>query len=359
MNKIKISLFAVVFGILFSNLTLAQEVITNQSIVSLTTAKMTKELIISKIQKSETNFDMTASGVVDLVKNKVNNAVIEEMLYATSVLPDMKNEDVILMSQNKVDKKLIITQINLSNCNFNTNTDGLVELKQAKVHESITAVMLDPSTSVRIGKNANVIPANLVEEHPQNIPAPKDLGTPGIYYENFNAKPVEYVPLESSTSNQTRQGNAGEAWLNSVSHGMTGIGQNIGLTNPNSNLEIIDRRPVFYFQMPADAKDFNDVAEFVTHGVASPNEFVLVRMKQTKKGREVEIGRSSSVINETGFNKGATEFRFKKVSDRLYRVYYDVDLPAGEYAFYYNKGSEQVSSVKLFDFSLKNNISTK
>jgi hypothetical protein len=76
----------------------------------------------------------------------------------------------------------------------------------------------------------------------------------------------------------------------------------------------------------------------------------------SKKGRQITIGRHTAFTNESGFSKGTIPFKFKKISGEMYRVYFEKDLPAGEYAFYYNKGSVQAASLKLYDFSVKNNV---
>jgi len=79
----------------------------------------------------------------------------------------------------------------------------------------------------------------------------------------------------------------------------------------------------------------------------------------SKRGREITIGKSSAYTRETGFSTDAIQFRYKKISNELYKVYFDGDVPAGEYAFFYNKGSEFRSSLKVYDFSLQNNTRTK
>lgn len=335
-----------------------KETLNNQSIIALTKAKMSKDLIISKIQNAENSFDLSSNALCELKTNKVSDAVVQEMLYAAAELPEMNNDDVVAMCGCGASKAVITDKINLSTCNFKTDTDALIALKESKVPEGIIKLIVDPSTNVRIGKNANVI-SNSVADHDQKLAAPKSLPGAGIYYENFSNAPVTYEKLESTTTNQATQGSVEDFLLNRVTRGISGIGSSIGVANPNANYEIVDKRPVFYFNFPNGEKDFNEVIESVSKGVVSPNEFVLMRMEQTKKGRKAEIARANLFSTETGFSKGTVLFRFQKVSENLYKVYFDEDLPAGEYAFYYNKGSEQVSSVKLFDFSLKNNVSTK
>jgi len=331
-----------------------QEVLTNQSILSLVTAKVDNDIIINKIKGSENKFDLGTDGIIALKQGKVNDKIVEEMFLVAQNLPLMNNQDVISLQKAAVSKKIILRKINSSECKFNTSTEALIALKEAGVNEEITKVMMDPSTSVSLG-SGNLI-ATKLPLHPQDIPAPKSLPSSGIFYEAYSPS-VQYLQIEPTTTNQTKQGGFGEAIGNHYSMGISGTSSKVGLANASANTVIEDAQPVFYFHVERDGKSIDEVVESTYDGVASPNDFVLVQARVTKRGREIEVARKNAYGNESGFAKGTVPFRFKKVSDRLYKVYFEKEVPAGEYAFYYNKGSEQKKSLKLFDFSLKNNIS--
>lgn len=354
MKKFKLISSLLLFLLLIQLKGYGQEVLTNQSVLSLVTAKVDQGIIISKIKSSENQFDLGTEGVIALKQGKVNDKIVEEMFLVAKNLPIVKNEDVISMHKGSVSKKVILRKINSSECKFNTNTDALIALKEAGVHEDITKVMMDPSTSVNLG-SGNLV-ATKLPIHKQDIPAPKSLPSSGIFYEAYNPS-VEYIQIEPTTTNQAKSGGFGEAMGNHYTMGISGTSTKVGLSNSSANTVIEDAQPVFYFHVERDGKSIDEVVESTYDGVASPNDFVLVQARVTKRGREIEIARKNAYGNESGFAKGTIQFRFKKVSDRLYRVYFDKELPAGEYAFYYNKGSEQRKSLKLFDFSLKNNIS--
>lgn len=351
MKKIFSIVLLAVISIATTHTTLAQEVLTNQSILSLVTAKVDNGVIINKIKGSDNKFDLSTDGMIGLKQGKVNEKIMEEMLLAAKDLPVLKNADIISMHTNGISRKIILSKINLSECNFSTNTDDLIALKSAGVHEEVTKVMMDPETSAG---SATLITGKL-PPHPQTIAPPKSLPSSGIYYEAYTPS-TDYIPLEPSTTNQTKSGTFGEAMGNRYTMGLTGTSKKVGLTNKSSNTVIQDVQPVFYFSLERSGKSIDEVAESGQQGVSSPNDFVLIRAKVTKRGREIEIGRTTSVGSESGFANGTIPFRFKKISDMLYRVYFEKELPAGEYAFYYNKGSEQNKSLKLFDFSLRNNV---
>lgn len=343
--------------ILLSNVLYAQEILSNENIISLTTAKVAKNLIVDKIKSGTGNFDMSAAGLVELKKAKVVDGVMEEMMLATNPMPLVRNEDIITMHQGGVSKGVIIKKIQYSETKFDLNTDALIALKTAKIPDPIVTVMMEPKKAAKMDKgNPNLIAGEL-PPHPQDLPIPArgKFAEPGVYYEEYAPK-TSYTQLEPTTTNQTRKGTVGEGFANHYTGGITGTTERVGLANPTANSVIKDNRPVFYLVFSgSNRKDMNEVAENIFQGVASPNDFVLMRAKVSGRGREIIIGRQSSFTSETGFGEGAVPFRFKKISNQLYKVYFDNDVAAGEYAFYYNKGSEFSSSLKLYDFSLQNN----
>lgn len=342
--------------VVFKSVVGAQEILTNDNIIKLTAAKVSKNLIVDKVKASTARYDLSASGLVELRKAKVVDAVIEEMMLATNPMPLVRNEDVLTMHEGGVSKNVIVKKIQYSETNFDLTTDAMVVLKTAKVPDQVVAIMMEPKRASAEKGNANLIAGDL-PEHPQDLPTPNkgNLAEPGVYYEEFTPK-VAYLQLEPTTTNQTRRGGIGEHFANKGTAGMTGTSERVGLANPTANTVIKDNRPVFYFVFSgATRKDQNEVQESAFHGVASPNDFVLIRAKVNGRGREVTIGKSSAYTSETGFGPGAVPFRFKKINNQLYKVYFDSDVAAGEYAFFYNKGSEFNSSLKLYDFSLQNN----
>jgi hypothetical protein len=340
-------------------ITNAQETLNNQSIVALSQAKISKDLILDKIKASKSQFTMTTGGIIELTKNGVKDQVIDAMMLATSPLPVMRNQDVIDLYNGKVPRDIIIKKIQYSECDFSTSTEDMIGLKFAKLPEPLVKVMMEPKRAIVQGTtNPNLI-AGTLPQHPENILTPSrgQLPEPGIYYEDYSKKPIHYEQLEPTTTNNTKRGSVGEAAANSVTYGIVGTKQKVGLTNKSANFVIQDNRPVFYMFFEGNTrKNMDDVAESIFGGVASPNDFVLLRVKASNRGREFVIGRESVYTSETGFGEGAVPFRFKKINNNLYKIYFEQDISAAEYAFFYNKGSEFSSSIKLFDFSLRNNV---
>ena len=342
---------------LISLMARAQEVINNQSIITMVRAKIARDLVLDKIKASPSQFNMSTNGLIELKQAAVPDPIVDAMMLASSPLPTLRNQDIIDLYLGKVSRDIITKKIQYSETSFNLSTDDIVALKMAKVPDPLVKVMMVPKRAQQQSTNPNLI-AGVLPPHPETLPiAPKSrFSEPGIYYEEYKTPKPQYLQLEPTTTNQTKTGSMGEAVASNITGGITGSTQRVGLANKSANTVVEDNRPVFYLVFSGvNRKTMNDVAESIFDGVASPNDFVMIRAKVSGRGREVTIGRQSAYTSETGFGTGAVPFRFKKISNTLYKVYFEQDVAAGEYAFLYNKGSEFTSSLKIYDFSLRNN----
>jgi hypothetical protein len=125
--------FATVYG---------QEVLTNQNVVAMNQAKLSRSLIIEKINISRCQFDMSTSGLVSLKSVDLPESVMEAMLSVTRPTDVITNEDVIRLYQAGLSRKLITQKIQSGSTRFNVNTEGVIQLKTAKVPEPIIKVMM-------------------------------------------------------------------------------------------------------------------------------------------------------------------------------------------------------------------------
>ncbi|GAB4015131.1 hypothetical protein GCM10028808_39650 [Spirosoma migulaei] len=327
---------------------LAQEVLTNQSISAFVKAKISRELILENIRNNVSRFDVSPAGLIMLKEQAVTDPILEAMIQATSSLPVLYNDSVVRLYYGKLSRNIIAKLIAYSETKFDFSEKGLVQLKTADLPDALVKAMMAPkptgtnNTGVASGTNA------------LKLPDRSDFSEAGLYYDANGT----YEPMEATTTNQTRQGTFGEAlvrsWARSQGVWGTGSTRRAGLANKTANMVITNNRPIFYLVLQdVGQRTMNGVAESVFSGISSPNDLVLIKVKSNSRGREIIIGRETDVSSETGFGVGAMPFRFKRISPGFYQIYLEKDLPAGEYAFLYNKGSEFTSSLKLFDFSLK------
>lgn len=125
----------------------AQEVLTNQSVIAMSQAKVSRNLIVEKINISRCQFDMTTSGLLSLKSVDVPESVIEAMLAVTRPTDVISNDDVIRLHQAGLSRKLITQKIQAGSTRFNISTDGMIQLKVAKVPEGIIKIMMTGGTA--------------------------------------------------------------------------------------------------------------------------------------------------------------------------------------------------------------------
>jgi hypothetical protein len=65
----------------------AKETLTNDAIIRMVSGQLSKDIIVTKIQMSKPDFDLTTSGIINLNQNKVSQDVVKAMMTATSGAP--------------------------------------------------------------------------------------------------------------------------------------------------------------------------------------------------------------------------------------------------------------------------------
>lgn len=130
----------------------APEVLTNDSVISMSAANVNKDLLLAKINTTRNTFDVTVDGLVSLVQGKVNQDVIKSMISAVAnpklgppppKTPEvLANDAVIKMVVSKMPKAVIVAKIQGTKANYDVTSTGLVSLTQAKVPNDIIQAMI-------------------------------------------------------------------------------------------------------------------------------------------------------------------------------------------------------------------------
>ncbi|MDQ1089782.1 hypothetical protein [Siphonobacter sp. SORGH_AS_1065] len=123
----------------------AQEILTNQNIIAMDQAKASRRLIVEKINNSMGQFDMSVPGMLALKSVNIAEGIIEAMLAVTKPNDILTNENIIQLYNAGFSRKLITQRIQAGATQFNTSTDGVIQLKTAKVAEAIIKVMMTTS----------------------------------------------------------------------------------------------------------------------------------------------------------------------------------------------------------------------
>jgi hypothetical protein len=121
------------------------EVLTNQTVVQMVTAKLATDVIQAKIQSTKTNFDVTTAGLIGLYTNKVPREILKSMLAvgtAKAASEVLTNQSVIQMVTAKLPRDVIMAKIQSSKSKFDVTSDGLVSLNTNKVPKDIIKSMM-------------------------------------------------------------------------------------------------------------------------------------------------------------------------------------------------------------------------
>jgi len=255
----------------------------------------------------------------------------------------LTNEKVVTMVKAGLTAGIIVNKIRLSKSNFDTSTDELIRLKNAKVpDEVINAIVAASSTDATTKAAVGAGDVTLTDPHD-----PMSAHEAGIYLYQETRGEKRMIQLEPSVSKQTKSGGF---LASAVTYGIAKIKFKASLAGAAAPLQIATPRPVFYFYFEIK----NSGLSTNTHYATSPSEFSLVKFDQKSNSREVTVSQANAFGAQSGtMDKAARGFNVEKLAPGVYRVTPQQDLAEGEYGFYNAAGAQGASSAKIFDFSIK------
>lgn len=190
----------------------------------------------------------------------------------------------------------------------------------------------------------------------------------GIYFKDGN----QVTALDPTLVNFSKKGNP-------IAQAYGFKAKSIGeLTGKEANY-LVKSDVKFYFKFKPEEKELNSSNANATNKVGeenymnilmsganskaiSPNEFKLVRFTIKKGKRTYFAGKYESFgrINYSLKPKEIFDFKYKKIGENLYEVYFPMGIISGEYCFVYldNLKSNLAylntnNNTKVFDFSVK------
>lgn len=134
------------------------ELLSNATVVQMVAGKLSKDLIVGKINAARPGFDLSSDGIISLVGFKVDQSIIKLMLQVadnarrSGSAPQaligldevLTNEIVVRMLTGKVPKQLVLAKIQMSKSAFDVTSSGLVSLTTSKVPEDVIKAMVLP-----------------------------------------------------------------------------------------------------------------------------------------------------------------------------------------------------------------------
>lgn len=179
---------------------------------------------------------------------------------------------------------------------------------------------------------------------------PKDMHDPGIYYCKKTGENVEMIRIDPSIYSQNKSKGAVAM---SLTYGIAKLKTTVTLDGKTSRLQLSENNPEFYIYFDVSNNQPNGTGEWWFSTASSPNEFLLVKLEQNRKTREVVTGSANIMGSSIGVDdNNKANFKVEKLKKGIFRIYFDKPLQ-GEYCFMY-AGSIPTgftSLDKVYDFS--------
>lgn len=242
------------------------------------------------------------------------------------------NQTIIQLTKAGLSKEIIKAKIQNSICVFDLSTDGLVALKSNGIDNDVVGAMLQKFSSP------------ITPVAPTGIAALSS----GIYIN----KGEQFAMIEPSVLTNVKSGGFGEVMKRALVSGLINAKTKAAIAGVESLNKISGNNPVFIFVFDTTVSAFNNSS--VLGVVQSPNEFILVKLTQEKKTREVVVGKSNSVGANVGIDdKVLVSFSNKRIKKGVYEVTINSPLEPGQYCFMFASSSMYQSGMKVYDFGIK------
>lgn len=275
----------------------------------------------------------------------------------------LTNKSIVSLTTAGMSKKVILSKIQSSKCNFTTDTESLIALKKSGVEQDVIDAMVDKmseaatktettaTTKEDDSKSAASTSSSDVSVDASIIAELKKQGS-GIYYVDDKNTLTEVEPTVFS-----QQKSGSNYWASYWSWGFAKSKKVMSVSGGSANIQFNKTKPVFYFYFDPENKSLNEQSQSWIASASSPNEFLMIKFNtKVKNARAVTTASQNSYESAAGIDdEFKREFKFKKVEKGIYQIYFESDLENGEYGFMYAGASATngVTSPKVYDFGVK------
>ena len=281
------------------------------------------------------------------------------LCFSQSVAEVIGNEQVIQMQQARLSRALILSKIQTSDCAFDLTTSGLIALKKARISDEILKAMFAKSTkpAKQVISSTEVSVTTRQKEPLLTTPViTKSKVTslpPGLHYYDQTLK--QFVEMNPSVLTNMKSGGLGETMKRAIISSLINAKLRATLSGSGSSTEISTTNPTFVFAFDDANKNGLSNGSSYFSDAQSPNEFFLVRLTVVGGSREVVVGKSNAVGSNMGIDdKVKITFKSVKVSPGRYEVRPDSPLIEGEYCFMFAASSMNKGMThKVYDFSIR------
>jgi hypothetical protein len=249
----------------------------------------------------------------------------------------MTNQSVVALVKDGLGDDLVIAKINSEPCNYDVSTDSILSLKNSGVSEKIITAMVTRCSTATEARGIAGDDAS---------PDPMVRHSPGIYVMDSWDTPAALRLVTAATSSGMKTSGNGSVLFPLVAR--------LILPGATSHLVVPSANPTFYFYFNPNDQAVSDFGQEHAGAAHSPDAFSLVRFKQKRDTRELEMGRLSAFGGAVmSFRKGLTlkskiAFQTEDKGNGIYQVSTG-PLEPGDYAFVFTSGDQ---SARVYDFTI-------
>lgn len=259
------------------------------------------------------------------------------VLNVTAQTDTLTNEIVVKLHQAGFGAEVLKSKINTSPAKFDVSINGMMKLKDSKVPEEVINLMVGNPNGFA-AKNVSSS-TNAGADNGQNKPS---VGT-GIYLIKSASETVEMNPsyISSKKTDRTAQ---------FLVSGLVDADIRVIL---NENKAALETGNVPKFQFVFDTIRNNNENQWFGKN-STPKNFFLVKLKTTKKTRELIIGTTSALQDQIEIKeKQKIPLKSKKTAAGVWEVSPVTPLEPGEYGIVFSNAIWDTQSGKIYDFSVK------
>lgn len=240
----------------------------------------------------------------------------------------LTNDDIKRMTSAGVPAGAIAAKIGVSQTDFDTSVEGLIDLASAGVDKTVIEAM---TKAAAVPVPSGSVPSGSVAA-PSADSAMPFAGTPCTTAGIFSEQDGSLAALEAAS---LRLGKKGGLFMQNLTYGMTSS-KNLGIvTGAKSPTRIANRSPVFLFCLEKDSQAFSAPG---IRDVLNPSDIFLIpaRTNARKKQRTITLNKVSVWQGEPRASPpdDVQEMTYQELAAGVYRVTPVNELEAGEYAFY-------------------------
>ena len=284
---------------------------------------------------------------------------------STAAVPaPLMNKDIIRLVQAKISDDLIVSKIRTSKTKFDTSVDGLIALREAGVSDRIVAVMMNPTAAESAASSP--APAQTSPAPPPPPPPVEVQLKPGFTPSNVAGNASATVSTAAKSAVAARPADPGQAPQNyGVYMQENGELKPLGRIQTKVQLSKFRTIVKNWVPFMREKIDINIPGAHSTsrHEVLRPNfyayfppsrdvsKFKLLQAKITGQKLDQRTIANASILFSTEQNQDEVlcDIGPTNVKD-LYRISPREDLPSGEFGFVEgNTGSKSTSDIEIID----------